>query len=131
MRIVNLEELSRLPNGTVFSEVVSPYFYKGGGGDMTIDGLNIMCGQSDHSSDGLFNGVLHFLNYVTINRKKPNNEACLEDDHPSYGVCDTAKCDYETETIFVVYDETDIIEMINVLQWALTGCRSELFVRDK
>jgi hypothetical protein len=128
MRIVNLEELSKLPNGTVFSEVTCPYFYKGGGGDMTIDGLNIMCG---HSDDGYFNGVMHFLNYVTINREKPNNEAYLECDIPSYIVCDTAKCDYEPETVFVVYDETDVIEMINVLQWALTGCKSELFTRDQ
>ncbi len=128
MRIVNLEELSKLPNGTVFSEITNPYFYKGGGGDMEIDGLNIMCG---HSEDGYFNGVMHFLNYVSVRHEKQSGDAYLEYDVNVYSICDTAKCDYEPETMFVVYDETDIVEMINVLQWALTGCESELLVRQK
>lgn len=138
MRIVNLEELSKMPNGTVFSKINDPSFYKGVEGDMDIDGLNIMCGHDDKwcpIESGKFNGVLHMLNYVPLYRDS-HNKVKIESDFifgdntvADYAITDTAKHDYDKNDMFVIYDKTDVIEIINVLQWALTGCESELLVR--
>ena len=135
MKVVNLEELSRMPNGTVFSEINDPSFYKGAIGDISIDGLSIMCGHDDKwcpVKSGNFCGVLHMLSYVPLRRDSKGN-AYIEGDYPfnDYGITDTAKCDYEESDMFVVYDKTDVIEIINTLQWALTGCESELLVRSE
>lgn len=135
MRIVNLEELGKMPNGTVFSEVNSTLFNKGIVGDMEIDGLNIMCGHDDKWNpveSGRFNGVLHMLNYVSLNKDSKGN-TYIDSDYAfnEYAVTDTTGIDYDEDSMFVVYDKTDVIEIINVLQWALTGCESELLVRSE
>lgn len=133
MKIVNLEELSRMPNGTVYSEIDPRCHRRGGSGDFDICGLDVMCGHSDYSpvSDGFFNGVLHMLNYVSV-RRNLNGELYLDSNHSydEYDITDTAKCDYDKDAMFVVYDKTDVIEIINVLQWALTDCKSDLLVRS-
>lgn len=135
MEIVNLEELSRMPNGTVFSKINDPLFYKGIIGDMGIDGLNIMCGHDDKwfpVESGTFNGILHMLNYVSL-YKDSNDNIDIKGDYTfnEFAVTDTAKHDYDKNIMFVVYDKTDVIEIINVLQWALTGCESKLLVRGE
>lgn len=130
MRIVNLEELSTMPNGTVFSKIddrVHDFI----AGDFDIDGLNIMCGHSKHLNSNNFNGVMHLCNYVSV-YKDENGKIDIESDYSfdDYCVTDTSKCDYDKSDLFVVYDKTDVIELINCLQWALTGCESELLVRS-
>ena len=131
MKIVNLEELSRMPNGTVFSEIDPRCHRRGGAGDFNICGLNIMCGHDDCSpvSDGFFNGVLHMLNYVSV-RRGSNGKLYLDCSYDDFVITDTAKCDYDKDAVFVVYDKTDVIEIINALQWALTDCKSDLLVRS-
>ena len=135
MKVVNLEELSRMPNGTVFSRIIDEHFYRGIMGDMAIDGLNIMCGHDDMCcpvKSGKFNGVLHMLNYVPLYREL-DGSVDIDGDYEfiDYAITDTARHDYDKNDMFVVYDNTDIIEIINVLQWALTGCKSELLVRSE
>lgn len=135
MKIVNLAELSIMPNGTVFSEINDPHFYKGIIGDMNIDGLNVMCGHDDRwcpVESGKFNGVLHMLNYVSL-CKDSNGNIDIEGDYTfdEFAATDTTEYDYDKNAMFVVYDKTDVIEIINVLQWALTGCESKLLVRGE
>lgn len=135
MKIVNLEELSRMPNGTVYSEIDPRCHRRGGAGDFDLCGLEIMCGHDNKYStkeSGFFNGVLPMLNYVSV-RRDLNGKLYLDSDYNfnEYSVTDTAKCDYDKDAMFVVYDKTDVIEIINVLQWALTGCESELLVRSE
>lgn len=131
MKIVNLEELSIMPNGTVFSKIDNN-IHKFMAGDFNVDGLNIMCGHNRHLKDNEFNGVMHLCNYVSI-CKDENGNVDIESDYSfdDYNVTDTTKCDYEKSDMFVVYDKTDVIELINVLQWALSGCESELLVRSE
>lgn len=135
MKIVDLKELSRMPNGTVFSQINSKYCKKYRAGDFDIDGLNIMCGHDDKYcpvESGRFNGVLHMLNYVPV-RKGLDDKWYLESDYSfaDYGATDTVDYDYDKDDMFVVYDKTDVVEIINVLQWALTGCESDLLVRSE
>lgn len=135
MKIVNLEELSRMPNGTVYSEIDPRCHRRGGEGDFDLCGLEIMCGHNSRYSteeSGFFNGVLHMLNYVSV-RRDSNGKLYLDSDYnfQEYIITDTAKCDYDTDSMFVVYDKTDVIEIINALQWALTDCKSELLVRSE
>ena len=72
MRIINGKELANMPNGTVFSNITDSYFDpNGNNGDMTINGLHIMCGHDDKYcpvGSGRFNGVLPMLKYVTCYR---------------------------------------------------------------
>ena len=56
-----------MPDGTVFSDIVDSYFDPNGtNGDMTINGINIMCGHGEWCpvESGRFNGVLHMLSYI-------------------------------------------------------------------
>lgn len=67
MKIINGKQLGYMPNGTVFSDITDKYFDpNGANGDMTINGINIMCGHGSWAptESGQFNGVLHMLNYV-------------------------------------------------------------------
>lgn len=134
MKVVNLEELSRMPNGTVFSEIDPRFHREFGAGDFDICGLNVMCGHSKYSTEesGFFNGVLHMLNYVSV-RRDSNGKLYLDSDYnfDEFNITDTAKCDYDKDAVFVVYDKTDVIEIINILQWALTDCKSDLLVRSE
>ena len=135
MKVVNLEELSRMPNGTVFSKITDESFYKGIIGDMDIDGLNVMCGHDETwcpINSGKFNGILHMLNYVPLYRES-DGSVDIDGDYEftDYAITDTAKHDYDKNDMFVIYDKTDVIEIINVFQWALTGCESELLVRSE
>lgn len=135
MKIVGIKELSKMPNGTVFSEIDPRMHKQYGAGDFDICGLNIMCGHDDKYcpvESGRFNGVLHMLNYVSVRR---NSDGTLSLDsefgYDDYAVTDTVDYDYDKDAQFVVYDNTDVIEIINVLSWALTGCESRLLVRGE
>lgn len=131
MKIVNLEELSSMSNGTVFSKI-DKSIHNHVAGDFDIYGLNIMCGHSKHLPNNNFNGVMHLVNYISVCKDEIGN-VDIESHYyfDDFTVSDTAKCDYEKSDMFVVYDKTDVIELINALQWALTGCESELLVRSE
>ena len=126
MKIVNIKELAHMPNGTVFSEIVDDNFGKCNG-DMDIDGLNILCG---HTEDGYFSEnsghfccVLHMLDYVEVKMDRQDGYILLENSI-SETTTDTCDHDYDENSYFVVYEESDILKIIDNLTWALNGCRN-------
>lgn len=124
MKIVNREELGRMKNGTVFSEITDKNFYNGISGDMDIEQLSVICGHGNN----FFNGVVGLPSSISISRGE-NNTPILDYTFEDYDSTDTSTYDYDENAMFVIYDKTDIVEMINVLQWALSGCEAELLTR--
>lgn len=122
MKIINGKQLGFMPDGTVFSDIRDNYFDpKGANGDMTINGLNIMCGHGKWCpvESGRFNGVLHMLGYVSC------YGTYVEGDDDDYWntVTDTDFNDYDEDDWVVVYEKNDIENIIKNLQWALNGCK--------
>lgn len=123
MKLVDLETLSRMPNGTAFSEITSDNFYqKGIVGDLTLNGISILTGHDEtycKAEDGRFNGVVTLLNTVCVSRDK-NGMLYLDDFTNTIGIeSDATKYDFNPQAIFVVYDKSDIVQMINTLLIAL------------
>jgi hypothetical protein len=125
MRLVNREELGRQPNGTVFSEITDENFYRGIIGDMDIDQLTVICGHNEEFE--FFDGTVGLPKYISISRE--NGIRDLDYTFDEYVSTDNSLYDYDENSMFIVYDKTDIVEIINVLQWALSGCKSKLFTR--
>lgn len=123
MKIINGKQLGFMPDGTVFSDIIDEYFdpKKGRSGDMTINGLNIMCGHSKWCpvESGTFNGVLHMIGYVSC------HDTYVEGDDDYYWntITDTDSNDYLENDWVVVYEKKDIEKIIENLQWALNGCK--------
>ncbi len=128
MRIISQKELGYMPNGTVFSEITDPNFYKGINGHMEINGLNIICGHDSADTRftpeaGHFNGCLHMLDYVSHTNKICDNEEFDEDDW--FTTTDTCEFDYDNDRYFVIYSKDEIKAIIRNLKWALNGCTEE------
>ncbi len=128
MKIISQKELGYMPNGTVFSEIVDPNFYRGVNGDMDINGLNIICGHNENdyrssSEAGHFHSCVHMLEYVSQWNKVCENEDYDEDYW--FNSIDTCEYDYDEDRYFVVYSKDDIRAMIRNLEWALKGCQGE------
>ena len=124
MKIINGKELGFMPNGTVFSDITDECFLPdGANGDMTINGLHIMCGHDDKwcpIESGRFNGVLHMLNYVSCT----GTEVVSWDEDTEFfnTIIDTDSNDYTENGWVVVYEKEEIEKIIENLQWALRGC---------
>ena len=127
MKIINGKQLGYMPNGTVFSDITDKYFDpNGANGDMTINGINIMCGHGSWAptESGQFNGVLHMLNYVPcvgtyvslVNDENGVDELYWD------ATTDTDSNDYTKDDWVVVYERAEVEKIIENLQWALNGC---------
>ena len=128
MKIINGKQLGYMPNGTVFSDIFDPHFDPNGvNGDMTINGLHIMCGHDCDwfpQSSGKFNGVLHMLNYVPCTGTYVNtfnDENGVDVDYWDT-MTDTDHNDYTANDWVVVYERAEVEKIIENLQWALNGC---------
>ena len=128
MKIINGKQLAHMPNGTVFSDITDSNFEPdGNNGDMTINGLHIMCGH-DESDDywstkgGHFNGVLHMLDYVTCYETTPEDGGFFDEEEWNSTI-DTDNNDYDENDWVVVYDENEVMAIIRNLCWALNGCK--------
>jgi hypothetical protein len=109
----------------VFSEITDENFYHGTIGDLEIGQLTVICGYSEEY--GFFNGTVSLPEYISISRE--NGIRDLDYTFDEYVSTDNSLYDYDENSMFIVYDEADIVEIINVLQWALCGCKSKLFTR--
>lgn len=131
MKIINGKQLGYMPNGTVFSHIDSSLIEKyGWNGDMTLNGLHIMCGHDDSwfpVESGMFNGVLHMVDYVhcldgrIVYSFEDPNGGTPEDYWDT--ITDTDFNDYDENDWVLVYDREDIEKLIENLQWALRGCK--------
>lgn len=128
MKIINGKQLGFMPNGTVFSDITDRYYNPtGANGDMTINGLHIMCGHGKWSpvESGKFNGVLHMLNYVDCTGTHVNTYNTEEKVDEDYWdtITDTDSNDYTENDWVVVYERAEVEKIIENLQWALNGCK--------
>lgn len=98
MRIINRNELAKMPNGTVFS------YFDG----CNIEEFNIITGSN---GDG-FNGVLSLEPY--FNWDNNNSERIT-----NWSTVDTADYDFDEDARFVVYSKNEIREIIEWLKWAI------------
>jgi hypothetical protein len=129
MKIINGIQLADMPNGTVFSDITDSHFDpNGSNGDMTINGLHIMCGHDDKYcpvGSGRFNGVLHMIDYVTY--YKTETEISGRYDEELWNkTTDTDSNDYDKNDWVVVYNKEEVRAMIRNLTWVLTGCSGRL-----
>ena len=132
MKIISQKELGHMPNGTVFSRITDPLFYKGTNGDMEINGLNIICGHDEDdiyssSESGHFHACVHMLEFVTHHNKVCDNEDYDEDYW--FTTIDTCEYDYEKDEYFVIYSQDEVKAIIRNLEWALNGCEGEQIER--
>ena len=105
MRIVNKDELGKMPNGTVFALYTPMILY---------NDIHILTGSN---GDGYWNGELTLLTPFIDNKLVGRN--ILE---CNWATVDNAACDYEEDQLFAVFSKSEIMQMINALMWAVTGC---------
>ena len=129
MKIINGKELGYMPDGTVFSDIKDNHFDpNGANGDITINGVNIMCGHGKWCpiESGRFNGILHMLDYVpcTGTHVDTFNDENGVDEYYWDIITDTDSNDYTENDWVVVYEKEEVEKIIENLQWALNGCKS-------
>ena len=98
MRIINRNELAKMPNGTVFST------FDG----YNIEGFEIITGSH---GDG-FNGTLDLeanFNWDSDHAERITN----------WETVDTADYDFDEDAKFVVYSRNEILEIIQWLRWSI------------
>ena len=128
MKIINGKQLGYMPNGTVFSDIVDKHFDPyGPNGDMSINGINIMCGHDCDwfpTDSGKFNGIMHMINYVPCSGTDVNthNDENGVDEFYWDILIDTDHNDYTENDWVVVYEKAEVEKIIENLQWALNGC---------
>lgn len=107
MKIVTLEELSRMPDGTVFAIATGRSIHAVDGGLMIMRGR---MGVND------FNGIMYCTPSPDLNDS--GNGAGEYDGLVNW--IDTAKIDFDETDTFAVYTEDEILDVVNGLNWALT-----------
>lgn len=124
MRIITLETLKTMPNGTVFCEI-DEY------GNLS-EQICILTGR--YEDEPGFNGVMDLCPWVVGKNEKErflrlfgkNHE--LSKDNLIKTECvisDTIPHDYEPEQLFAVFSKAEIERMIKALQWALSGLKND------
>ena len=98
MRIINRNELAKMPDGTVFSS------FDG----YNIEGFEIITGSYGNG----FNGTLNFE--PSFNWDSDHSERIT-----NWSTVDTADYDFDEDARFVVYSKNEIREIIQWLKWAI------------
>ena len=101
MRIVNRDELAKMPNGTVFS-LFDNY---------NITGFQIITGSDDGNG---FNGTLNLEPSFNLDKDSSSVERVT-----NWSTVDTADHDFDVDDKFVVYSKDEIREIIEWLKWAI------------
>ena len=108
MKIVTKEELRQYPNGTVFTEWIPR---------INTTAITIKTGYYESKNPGYegphWNGELSLI---------PSNEKFDEGLITNWWTYDGSDADYKDDQLFAVFSKTDVMQMINCLTWALTGC---------
>lgn len=120
MRILNLDQFCKEPNGTVYS------IFNGGFAEGKI---YVKTGYYEWNGKPTFNGVvcltpsLEKEMYDEIYSGEPSETVSY------YTECfstDIAECDYNKDTLFAVFSKEEIRRMIDVLTWALCDGKCKL-----
>lgn len=119
MRIITLETLKSMPNGTAFCQIDKWGNYEGG--------LNILTGRYEDRTG--FNGIMELLpwspdgdEYTNLHMFDDNQELIKDKDFPAEWVTtDTAHHDFEHNQLFMIFSKAEVQKMIQALQWALSG----------
>ena len=106
MTIVTRNELCKYPNGTVFM-IYQP--------EITDGEIHIKTGANKELS--YWNGEIKLTPILEFDANQPER-------YCQWSTEDTATCDYDINQKFMVFSQTEVQQMINVLMWALTGCKS-------
>lgn len=124
MRIITLETLKTMPNGTVFSEIDKR-------GNLER-GIRILTGRFKNR-DG-FNGEMSLYPCIASNEKGEldifgmfkNGELIKDKDFPmEWSMTDTSEIDYEENQLFAIFSKFEVVKMIKVLQWALSDLEDD------
>lgn len=108
MDIINRDQLSNMPDGTVFMKYSPDY----------IDGrIRIITGKYTNKLG--FNGVLYLEPNFQFSTGDPDTDG---ERITNWCSTDETEYDYDENQLFVVFSKTEVRYMINILMWALSGC---------
>ena len=108
MDIVTREQLSNMPNGTVFAPFSSDIF----DGD-----IRIITGR--YKDRPGFDGVV----YIRPNFQWESGDPTKDSERiTNWCATDETEWDYDENQFFAVFTKIEVQYMINVLMWALAGC---------
>lgn len=123
MKIITLETLKNMPNGTVFCQIDRWGNFEGD--------LYILTGRfADRPG---FNGEMSLLPWIsgedcdgTWKMFDKENVLFKDKDFPTEWVTvDTADHDYESNQLFAVFSKAEVAKMIKALQWALSDLEDD------
>ena len=122
MRIITLETLKTMPNGTVFSEIDE-------WGNLERP-ICILTGRYDYRVG--FNGTMTLFPHIAgddgegIFNMFENGKLIKDKDFPTeWYTVDVADIDYEKNQLFAVFSKAEICKMIKALHWALSGLEDD------
>lgn len=115
MRLITYKEFTGMPSGTIFAPY-EPCVLK------EVLSIKVDAGELQP------NGIYYFNGVMTL-------EPCIDGDgnlwkhgdqeDASFEVYDGDNNDYIDYDLFLVFEEKDIDEMIDVLKWAKNGCKED------
>lgn len=124
MKLVNFDDFSRMPAGTIFA----PYTPC-----VLEEGLAIKVDPGEDMPEDYpyyrhaFNGVMSLEPWIT-------SETVLwnlgDQEDASFEIYDGDSNDYSEYEMFLIFEEKDIDRMIRVLLWAKNGCVGEYDLSD-
>ena len=123
MRIITLETLKTMPNGTVFCTTDK-------WGNLWSE-ISILTGRFENREG--FNGEMGLFPRVAGENGSgickmfdKNNELIKDRDFPAeWCTVDTADHHYEPNQLFAVFSKAEISKMIKTLQWALSDLKDD------
>lgn len=124
MRVITLETLKTMPNGTVFSEIDKC-------GNLER-GIRILTGRFKNRAG--FNGEMTLYPWLASNENGEhdifemfeNGELIKDKDFQTEWITgDTSHIEYEKNQLFVVFSKAEVAKMIKVLQWALSDLEDD------
>lgn len=131
MKIITLETLKSMPNGTVFCEIDKL-------GNLERD-IRVLTGRFENREG--FNGEIGLYPFIAEEDGHfaiIENSELIKDKHfaTEWITTDTANIDYDENQLFVVFSKKEVEKMIKVLQWALSGLEDnfdmdEMFIGEK
>lgn len=124
MKIITLETLKTMPNGTVFSGIDK-------WGNLE-NGIRILTGRFENRAG--FNGEMDLYPWLASNENGEhdifemfeNGELIKDKDFQTEWIAsDTSPVDYEENQLFAVFSKAEVGKMIKVLQWALSDLEDD------
>ncbi len=124
MKIITLETLKTMPNGTVFSEIDKWGNFE--------NGIRILTGRFENRAG--FNGEMTLYPWLASNENGEhdifemfeNGELIKDKDFQTEWITgDTSHIDYEKSQLFAVFSKAEVKKVIKVLQWALSDLEDD------